>query len=158
HWGAGDIFVAECDESDGSFLNFAPEVAVVTNVEADHLDHYHTAEAYAASFVDFLGRIQPGGVLIACADDAGAAAFAHHAEASGIRVRRYGRAATDNSDARILAYTPTGTGGQVRIRLAGAELAVSIPMPGEHMAFNAVAALLAGVELGAPVPDLLAGL
>ena len=61
HEGSGDVFVAEADESDASFLAFSPAVAVVTNVEADHLDHYGSAEAYVAAFDEFLGRIVPGG-------------------------------------------------------------------------------------------------
>lgn len=64
HEGTGEIFVAEADESDASFLAFSPDVAVVTNVEADHLDHYGTAEAYTAAFEEFLGRIVPGGALV----------------------------------------------------------------------------------------------
>ena len=56
--GPGRDFVAEADESDGSFLMYAPDVAVVTNVEADHLDNYGTEQAYRASFADFLGQGQ----------------------------------------------------------------------------------------------------
>ena len=70
--GAGRAFVAEADESDGSFLAYAPLVAVVTNVEPDHLDHYGSAEAFEDAFVAFAERIRPGGALVACADDAGA--------------------------------------------------------------------------------------
>ena len=63
--------MAEADESDGSFLMYSPDVAVVTNVDADHLDNYGTEEAYRASFDAFLGRVKPGGLLVTCADDAG---------------------------------------------------------------------------------------
>ncbi|MCL2090131.1 MAG: UDP-N-acetylmuramate--L-alanine ligase [Micrococcales bacterium] len=67
-------FVAEADESDGSFLAYTPQVAVVTNVEPDHLDHYGTAEAFEQAFVDFAGRItDPVRLLVWCADDPGAA-------------------------------------------------------------------------------------
>ena len=65
--GSGAYFVAEADESDGSFLMYAPDVAVVTNVEADHLDNYGTEAAYRACR-RFLGRIRPGGLLVTCAD------------------------------------------------------------------------------------------
>ena len=64
--------MAEADESDGSFLMYAPDVAVVTNVEADHLDNYGTEQAYRASFAAFLARIKPGGLLVTSADDPGA--------------------------------------------------------------------------------------
>jgi UDP-N-acetylmuramate--alanine ligase len=164
HHGAGDAFVAEADESDGSFLRFSPWVAVVTNVEADHLDHHGTEAAYARAFQDFLSRIVPGGALVACADDPGSAALADGAQGAGeLRVRRYGRTAPGlPGDAVLLDYRAAGTGGRVRLRLVGEhdstehELAVSVP--GEHMALNALGALLAGLELGAPVAGMLAGL
>ena len=63
HHGSGDVFVAEADESDGSLLEYGPDVAVVTNVEADHLDHFGTPEAYAQVFDDFVARLSPGGVV-----------------------------------------------------------------------------------------------
>ncbi|MDQ3405861.1 MAG: UDP-N-acetylmuramate--L-alanine ligase [Actinomycetota bacterium] len=158
HHGTGGIFVAEADESDGSFLAFRPSVAVVTNVEADHLDHHGSVEAYVAVFDAFLDQIESDGVLIACADDPGAAALADRAEARGIRVRRYGRAATAPSDATLLRYKPIATGGIARISLDGQEIAIGVALPGEHMADNALAALLAGLELGAPLAELGAGI
>ncbi|WP_026424546.1 UDP-N-acetylmuramate--L-alanine ligase [Actinokineospora inagensis] len=158
HHGTGGIFVAEADESDGSFLVFRPSVAVVTNVEADHLDHHGTVEAYVAVFDSFLDRIEPGGVLVACADDPGSAALAERATAKGIRVRRYGRLATGPEDATILDYRPADGGGLAKISLAGQEIELGVAVPGEHMAGNAVAALLAGIELGAPLAELGAGI
>jgi UDP-N-acetylmuramate--alanine ligase len=156
HEGSGDIFVAEADESDASFLAFSPVVAVVTNVEADHLDHYGSPEAYIAAFETFLDRIEPGGVLVACADDPGAAALARVAESRRIRVRSYGR--EQGRDARLVDFRPDGTGARVVLRLDGVEHLLRLAVPGEHMAQNALGALLAGVELGAPVDGLLAGL
>jgi UDP-N-acetylmuramate--alanine ligase len=159
HHGGGGIFVAEADESDGSFLAFSPSVAVVTNVEADHLDHHGTVEAYTAVFESFVDKIEPGGLLVACADDPGSVSLAEHAKARGLRVRRYGRAATGSDrDVPLLDHRPDGDGGVARIRLDGAEIDVRVAVPGEHMAANAVAALLTGLELGAPLEGLLAGL
>ncbi|GAA4884717.1 UDP-N-acetylmuramate--L-alanine ligase [Pseudonocardia benzenivorans] len=156
--GGGDVFVVEADESDGSFTAYAPEVAVVTNVEPDHLDHHGTEEAYRAVFEAFVGRIAEKGTLVVCADDAGAAALGEQAEARGLTVRRYGRTATGPDDAVLLDHVPDGPGARMRARHRDAELAVRLAVPGEHMALNALAALLAGVELGAPVDGLLAGL
>jgi UDP-N-acetylmuramate--alanine ligase len=159
HHGHGGIFVAEADESDGSFLAFTPSVAVVTNVEADHLDHHGTVEAYIAVFESFVDKIEPGGLLVACADDAGAESLAARAEARGVRVRRYGRTAAGNErDVTLLDHRPDETGGVARIRLDGAEIELRVAVPGEHMASNAMAALLAGLELGAPLPGLLDGI
>ncbi|MBN6041552.1 UDP-N-acetylmuramate--L-alanine ligase [Amycolatopsis sp. 195334CR] len=158
HHGTGGIFVAEADESDGSFLAYSPSVAVVTNVEPDHLDHHGTAEAYVEVFTKFVRRLEPGGLLIVCADDAPAAELADKAEAEGVRVRRYGRTATGSDDAKVLDYRPGPEGGVVRVAIGGKELDVLVAVPGEHMALNAVAALLAGIELGAPVEELAEGL
>jgi UDP-N-acetylmuramate--alanine ligase len=155
HHGTGDIFVAEADESDGSFLVFEPSVAVVTNVEADHLDHHGTVEAYVGVFDAFVQRIEPDGVLIACSDDAGSAALADRAEKLGVRVLRYG---AEGPDAKILSYTPVDTGGLAVVEIGGQQVEVRTAVPGSHMASNAVAALLAGLELGAPLEGLLAGL
>ena len=85
--GSSDLFIAEADESDGAFLHYAPYAAVVTNVEADHLDHWATEAAYTAAFDDFADTVDPDGFLVCCVDDAGAAALADRQEAAGRRVR-----------------------------------------------------------------------
>ena len=90
HHGSGECFVAEADESDGSLLEYTPDVAVVTNIEADHLDFFGSAEAYGAVFDGFVERLKPGGALVVCTDDAGAAGLAERTAALGIRVLRYG--------------------------------------------------------------------
>ena len=166
HHGDGQLFVAEADESDGSFLSYSPSVAIVTNVEPDHLDHHGTAEEYVRVFAEFVRRVEAGGVLIVCADDPPAAELADRAEADGIRVRRYGRNVSGPDDARVLGYSQTDGAGRVQIALSGAngrgdvpeKLDVAVAVPGEHMAYNAVAALLAGLELGASAAGLLDGL
>ena len=84
HDGSGDLFVAEADESDGAFLVYSPYAALVTNVEADHLDNWGTEEAYHAAFTDFLDRISPEGFLVACVDDDGAADLVRQARERGM--------------------------------------------------------------------------
>ena len=71
HHGSGDCFVAEADESDGSLLEYTPNVAVVTNIESDHLDFFGSSDAYTAVFDSFVERIAPGGALVVCIDDPG---------------------------------------------------------------------------------------
>ncbi|WP_323794357.1 Mur ligase domain-containing protein, partial [Nocardioides sp.] len=70
--GTSDLFLAEADESDGAFLVYEPAAAIVTNVDADHLDQWGTPEAYAAAFDEFADRIDPAGFLVCCIDDPGA--------------------------------------------------------------------------------------
>ncbi|WP_228485307.1 UDP-N-acetylmuramate--L-alanine ligase [Cellulosimicrobium sp. JZ28] len=150
-----DVLVAEADESDGSFLNYAPDVAVVTNVEPDHLDHYGSRAAFEQAFVDFAARIVPGGTLVACADDAGARALASsHARAGGAVVT-YGTSA--DADVRVADVAPTGEAGRPGVRAAltgtvgaarldGLELLLRVP--GHHNALNATAAVVTAVVLG----------
>ena len=90
HHGSGPYFVAEADESDGSLVQYRPDVAVVTNIEADHLDFFGSEQAYVAVFDAFMERLAPGGSVVVCVDDPGAAAFAERTAALGIRVLRYG--------------------------------------------------------------------
>ncbi|GIG23157.1 hypothetical protein Cch01nite_38810 [Cellulomonas chitinilytica] len=150
--GAGRAFVAEADESDGSFLAYAPLVAVVTNVEPDHLDHYGSTEAFEDAFVAFAGRVRSGGTLVACADDAGAARLVDRVRddlaARGVDVVTYGTSA--GADVRVGALRPSGTGWRVRLEAPDAGVEVTLAVPGEHNALNAAAAWVAARRLGVP--------
>ena len=90
HWGTGEVFVAEADESDGSFLVYRPEVGVVTNVQPDHLDFYGTFENVQKAYAEFAASILDGGLLVACHDDEGSLALAERARSDGLRVLTYG--------------------------------------------------------------------
>jgi UDP-N-acetylmuramate--alanine ligase len=160
HHGSGECFVAEADESDGSLLEYTPDVAVVTNIEADHLDFYGSVEAYRAVFDDFVERLTPGGALVVCADDAGAAGLAERTEALGIRVLRYGSDPTQPLAATLLGWEQEGTGAVAHIRLQGEPQprVMRLAVPGRHMALNALGALLAAIQVGAPVDTVLDGL
>jgi UDP-N-acetylmuramate--alanine ligase len=161
HHGSGTCFVAEADESDGSLLEYTPNVAVVTNVESDHLDFFGSAQAYTEVFDAFVERIAPGGALVVCTDDAGAAALAGRASARGVRVLAYG---TDCGviplAARLVEWKQQGTGavGEIRLAHESRPRALRLSVPGHHMALNALGALLAAVEVGAPVEAVLDGL
>jgi UDP-N-acetylmuramate--alanine ligase len=157
HNGSGDVFVAEADESDGSFLLYSPTAAVVTNVEPDHLDHYGTAEAVAAAFDAFARRVEPDGFLVACGDDPGAVLLAGSARADGIDVRTYGE--HPGADLRLVDLQTRGLGSSFEAVLLGRRLGrVDLRIPGRHNALNAAAALAAGVGLGFPAERLLQGL
>jgi UDP-N-acetylmuramate--alanine ligase len=156
HHGTGELFIAEADESDGSFLLLSPDAAVLTNVEADHLDQHGTPEAYAAVFVDLLKRIAPDGFLVASADDRGARAVCAAAPA-GLRIRTYGESA--DADLRLsgIEVFPDGTEYEVILDGVGRGR-VRIAVAGRHNALNSAAALLCGLELGLPYRPFVAGL
>ncbi|MCP5915801.1 Mur ligase family protein, partial [Klebsiella pneumoniae] len=86
HHGSGDLFIAEADESDASLLQYRASMAIVTNVEPDHLNFFGTPEAYCQVFADFLDCIDPAGSLIVCVDDPGSHTLALYAVQKGIRV------------------------------------------------------------------------
>lgn len=159
HAGSGDVFIAEADESDGSFLAFSPRGAVITTIEPDHLDHHGTAEAYAAVFDEFVSRIEPGGFLIAGVDDAGVRELLGRvtAAAPALDVVTYGR--TADADYRIGSITADGHASRAAVRLPdGSEVTLVIDVPGEHMVANATAVLAVGLELGVPADTMAAGL
>ncbi len=157
HDGSGDLFVAEADESDGAFLVYSPYGALVTNVEADHLDNYGTEEAYHAAFEEFLDRIEPGGFLVACVDDDGAAELAAKARARGIDVVGVG----ESAEADLRAESPQFVGSTSTFTVIdrGRRLGeVSLQIPGRHYVLDALAALAAGLRLGFGFADLKRGL
>ena len=160
HHGSGDCFVAEADESDGSLLEYTPNVAVVTNIEADHLDFFGSTEAYGAVFDDFVERLSPGGALVVCTDDPGAAALAERTSALGIRVLRYGSDDRPDLAGRLVSWEQQNTGAVAHIQLAGEKhpWVMRMSVPGRHMALNALAALLAATEVGATAESVLDGL
>jgi UDP-N-acetylmuramate--alanine ligase len=160
HHGSGTTFVAEADESDGSLLEYTPDVAVVTNVEADHLDFFGSAEAYAAVFDDFVARLRPGGALVVCTDDEGGAALAARSAGRGVRVLRYGSGEDPSLAGALLKWEQQGTGGVAEVRLPGESHShgIRLTVPGHHMALNALGAALAAIEAGAEVESVLDGL
>jgi UDP-N-acetylmuramate--alanine ligase len=159
HEGAGDVFVAEADESDGSFLLYEPTVGVVTNVEPDHLDHYGTADAVSAAFDAFAERVVPAGVVVACADDPGSARVAAAARdrRGAAAVQTYG--VTESADVRVVNLDASGPGVRFGLRAAGLPtVAITLRVPGVHNALNAAAAWAAGTWLGEDPQLLAAGL
>ena len=138
--GAGDLFVAEADESDGAFLHYAPYAAIVTNIEADHLDHWVTEEAYATAFDDFAATVDPAGFLVCCVDDAGAAALAARQRAHGLRV------VTVSTRPDVADVGPEALAG------------FTLWAPGDHYLADALLALAAGRTLGYAEAELASGI
>jgi len=157
HMGTGEFFVAEADESDRSFLLLTPEVAIVTNVEADHLDNYGDAAAVQEVFRQFVGCIQRGGCLLVGADDDGARGLVSFGEEAGLRVATFGLAADADvrvDDLRLEAGLP-----RFEVVAGGRRLgSVALRIPGAFNAVNAAGALAAGLQLGLPFTDMVRGL
>jgi UDP-N-acetylmuramate--alanine ligase len=157
HDGSGRIFVAEADESDGAFLVYSPYGALVTNVEADHLDNYGTEEAYRAAFTTFLGRIDPAGFLVACVDDPGAADLVAQARDRGLHVLTVGESAVADLRAEDVAFA--GSTSRFTVKRGDQRVGeVRLQIPGRHYVLDAMGALGAGLELGFAFEDLKRGL
>ena len=155
--GAGMDFVAEADESDGSFLLLSPDVAIVTNVEADHLDNYGSLAEIEAAFAAFGSHVSS--LVLTCADDPGAEAVAARLDPQ--RVRRYGESV--RADYRLgdvhaqgLAVSFAVTADHSPFGELFAQMTVHVP--GRHNALNATAAFAAAVELGFAPPRVTAAL
>lgn len=150
--GEGEIFVAEADESDRSFHKYAPEVAIVLNVELDHHANYASMDEIYASFETFVDRVTEGGTLVISADHEGARELTRRVSAGDVRVVTYGDA--EDADVRVLSVVPQGLKSEVTVELDGSPLTFTVSVPGRHYAHNAVAALAAGVALGVPAAEL----
>ncbi|MFL5996281.1 MAG: UDP-N-acetylmuramate--L-alanine ligase [Streptomyces sp.] len=150
--GEGEIFVAEADESDRSFHKYAPEVAIVLNVELDHHANYASMDEIYASFETFVDRVTEGGTLVISADHEGARELTRRVTAGAVRVVTYGDA--EDADLRVLSVVPQGLKSEVTVELDGSPLTFTVSVPGRHYAHNAVAALAAGVALGVPAAEL----
>jgi UDP-N-acetylmuramate--alanine ligase len=149
-WDDGDWLVVEADESDGTFLSLLPDIAVVTNVEPDHLDHYGSFEAMRTAFGTFL---QAAPKRVVGGDDAEALSLAraHGAETVGVG---------DNCSYRLTGLTPSRS--SVAFDLTGADGAtlgrLAVPVPGLHNARNAAVAAVAALAAGVAFEDIAAAL
>jgi UDP-N-acetylmuramate--alanine ligase len=146
--GEGEHYVVEADESDGSFLFLDPTISVLTNVEADHLDHYGTLAAVEETFERFTARTASDGAVVVCADDARAVAVAR---SSSARIVTYGCA--DSADVRCTELQPLGKGHLFVVTLPdGSSCRASVDVPGTHNVLNATASLAVAYALGLDVP------
>jgi UDP-N-acetylmuramate--alanine ligase len=145
--GAGAHYVVEADESDGSFVFLDPFVAIVTNIEADHLDHYGTLERVEGAFVEFMSRVAPDGALVVSGDSPRVIELARKADR---RVITYGFAETCEVQCRVAAREGIGTRFEVTFP-DGRTVAAVTRVPGDHMALNGTASLAAAWFLGLDV-------
>jgi UDP-N-acetylmuramate--alanine ligase len=144
--GGGDLVVAEADESDGSFLRLAPVIAVVTNIDPEHLDHYGSYEALQEAFAEFANRVPFWGAAVLCLDHPGVQAILPRTTR---RIVTYGTTA----QADLVASELERDGGGVRftVRAGGERLGnARMRLPGRHNVLNALAALAVARELEVP--------
>ena len=149
--GAGDWMVVEADESDGTFLKLPTDVAIVTNVDPEHLDHFKTFEAVQDAFRNFVENVPFYGFAVMCIDHPVVQTIVGKIEDR--RIITYGE--NPQADARLVDLTPMGGGSKFKVafrdRKTGAahEIAdLMLPMPGRHNALNATAAIAVAHELG----------
>ncbi|GIW45517.1 MAG: UDP-N-acetylmuramate--L-alanine ligase [Candidatus Binatia bacterium] len=150
HLGNGEIMVAEADESDGSFLLLSPVLAVVTNIDPEHLDFYGTLERAKEAYLDFLNRVPFFGAAVVCVDDANIRALLPN-----VRKRTISYGTTP--DANYVAREVQVEGLQTRfvVEHEGENLGeFVVRMPGRHQALNALAALAVARELEVPLPTV----
>lgn len=139
--GSDDLFVVEADESDGSFLLYDTSVALITNVDPDHLDHYGSLEAFEAAFVEFAQNATE--LVVVSSDDPGAVRVT--GRLNGPRIITFGEA----DDAMVRVHS-IGTSGPVAftVRWEGVDYSATLRVPGRHNAINAAGAFAVLVGLG----------
>ena len=148
--GAGEFLVAEADESDGSFMRLDPTVAVVTNIDPEHLDHWGTEEALLQGFADFANKVPFYGFACVCLDHPNVQRLLPRLRR---RILTYGLSPQADARAEDIRFN----GLETRFQLVWRETRlgeIRLGMPGEHNVLNAVAALAVGLELGVPFAAL----
>lgn len=155
HRGTGEIFVAEADESDGSFLEYRPFSAIITNIEHDHVDYFATPESVMEVFTKFVETIDPNGFLVFCRDDQGATEIAQ--KNSPLKKVSYG--IDSQADLVIDQITLLPMGSEARLLWQGRKVGIlKLQVPGHHNILNAAAVLAMGLSLDQPITELLQGL
>lgn len=154
--GKGRPFIVEADESDGSFLQYPTRIAVITNVEADHLDNWGSPERYAEGFERFATRPTVREVVID-ADDAGARALTRKLRArdNAPRIITYGESA--EADARLSDIQFSGMSSSATLHFEGVDHQLRLAVPGRHNLWDAAAAFVTGRLLGLAADDLVRG-
>jgi UDP-N-acetylmuramate--alanine ligase len=141
--GKGEMMVAEADESDGSFLKMKPTVAVVTNIDREHLDHYPDLLAIQDAFLQFVSRVPFYGAVIACLDDPNVRALLPRVDRRLITYGLSSEAEISAADVAVAGFGSTFTALRSGARLGEVRLRV----PGRHSVYNALAAVAVGLEL-----------
>ncbi len=144
--GGGDFIVAEADESDGSFLKFSPTIAVVTNIDREHLDHYADLDEIKAAFLTFLDRVPFYGLAVVCLDNESIQELIPRIQK---RFTTYGMTSQADFQARDVRFS--GLSSHFTVSHNGESLGeIALSLPGLHNVSNAMAAIAVGMELDIP--------
>ena len=155
HRGTGDFFVAEADESDGSFVEYQPLAAIITNIEHDHVDYFHTPEAVTEVFDSFAATISPDGFLVYCADDAGSKRLGE----SLLACTPISYGTSDGVDLALDQIALKAMGSTARVMWKGRAVGtLELQVPGHHNLLNAAGCLAMGMALQLRMSQLLDGL
>jgi len=147
HHGTGEYFVAEADEHDRSFLVYRPHVAIITNIDVDHLNTYGDMDGLRAGFLEFARLTAAEGFIVTCADDPYTRVMAETLRAEGRTVYTYGEA--EDADLRLTEIVSGAAGVRYLGTLDGVPLGeFSLPTPGRHLGLNSAAAALTALKLG----------
>lgn len=141
--GMGNFMVVEADESDGSFNQLTPSIAVVTNMDREHMDHYQTMSKLKSAFCSFLNKVPFYGLCVVCGDDPYLKTILPKVSR---RKKTYGFSKTNTY--HIESYHPRGTGSEVTLNIQGKKEILTLKVPGKHNALNAVAAIAVADDLG----------
>lgn len=151
--GKSSLLVVESDESDGSFLKLAPIIAIVTNIDREHLDHYPTLDDIRSAFIEFVNKVPFYGAAIICMDDANVQQIF---PAIKRRTITYGQSAQVDLEIHEVELSPEGS--RFTVRRKGEELGrFALQVPGIHNVLNATAAIAVGLELDVPLKQIEAG-
>lgn len=157
--GRGDTewFVIEADESDGSLIEYNPEITVLTNIELDHLDFYRDTVHLHEIFAEHVQNVKPGGLVVYCSDDPGVLRLVGHAVGADRLFLSYGL--REGADIRADNITFEGLGSNFDVITSQGELGrVSLQVPGRHNIQNSLAAVTIGLHLGLNIDQITKGL
>jgi len=152
--GGGRYLVAEADESDGSFIGLPSTIAVITNIDREHLDHYGNLEGIKQGFVDYANRVPFYGAVVLCADDANTMDIGPRIARRRITYSLDGQA---DVTAEVVSRDPSGTKFHV-VRGRSMLGTVALKIPGDHYVRNALAAIAVGLEMEIPFDSIRLGL
>lgn len=152
--GVGELFVIEADESDGSLVNYHPEIAVLTNIELDHMDYYRDVDHLNQVFSTYVQNLRPGGLCVYCTDDPGVTKLMKEQK---VECLPYGL--NDSAELTARHLVPDGMGTRFEVVYQGESLGeVKIHIPGRHNVQNSLAVVAVGMRVGLTFEQIATGL